>query len=121
MNVDLSMAVIHDREGIIELWYVTGIPDRFYPTKIVAEMAARQRFPDEDRETNYQRVLYKKFHRELDVSTYLVVFNQPISDAGDENGDRMYVMAVDVDHAIGIALRLNPTLTYNDIVDHMEV
>lgn len=43
----------------VELWYVIGLPGRLYPTKIVAEAAARQAFPvDRDR---YNRVYYKTF------------------------------------------------------------
>lgn len=53
--------------------------------------------------------------------TYLVVFNQPIEKPDDENGDRLYIAANSIEEAVGYALIANPTLTYNDIVDHMEV
>lgn len=56
-----------------------------------------------------------------DDPTYLIVFKQPISNAHVENVDRLYIEAHCIEEAVGIALMQNPTLTYNDILDHMEV
>lgn len=58
---------IPSREGAyseesVQLWFVVGIPKTYYPTKIVAETAARSTFPlDLD---PHRRVYYKTFHRE---------------------------------------------------------
>jgi hypothetical protein len=48
----------------VELWRVRGISERFYPTKMAAEMAARRYFPKDDMETNYGRLSYVRFHQE---------------------------------------------------------
>lgn len=42
----------------VQLWYVRGHADTFYPTKIVAEIAARYIYPGQD--TN-AHVMYKVF------------------------------------------------------------
>ena len=43
------------------LWFVRGIDNRLYPTKIVAEAAARRFFGNEDEITRYARITCKTF------------------------------------------------------------
>ena len=40
----------------VDLWYVVGIGGVYYGTKIQAEAAARQAFPDEDERRRYARI-----------------------------------------------------------------
>ncbi len=47
-----------------EMWYVFGIKDTYYATKMTAEAAARQAFPDEDPDKRYSRVYYKTMYYE---------------------------------------------------------
>jgi hypothetical protein len=42
----------------VELWYVQGMPNKYFPTKMVAEAIARRAFPDED---SYQRIFFRRF------------------------------------------------------------
>ena len=49
------------RQDSIQLWGVQGIVGRLYPTKMVAEIAARSRFPDEAESTRYARIFYKTY------------------------------------------------------------
>ena len=60
------------------------------------------------------------------VPTFLVVAKQEAKDrldwvSEDGNGDRAYLGAKSVEEAVGIFLMKNPRLSYNDILDHMEV
>ena len=48
----------------VEMWYVLGIKDTYYATKMAAEVAARQAFPDEDPDKRYGRVYYKTMYYE---------------------------------------------------------
>ena len=48
------------------LWFVRGIDNRLYPTKIVAEYAARRFFAGEDEITRYARITCKTF----DLATF---------------------------------------------------
>jgi len=50
----------------------------------------------------------------------VIVFKQPI-ETSDPNGDRLTLGASSIKEAVGIALMANPHLSYNDILDHMEV
>lgn len=50
-------------DGPVVLWFVQGIDNRWYPTKIVAEQAARITFPD-DPNCGYGRVYYRGFTEE---------------------------------------------------------
>lgn len=43
------------------MWYVMGIPQTWYDTKMCAERAARMEFPDEDPDKRYARVGYREF------------------------------------------------------------
>ena len=45
----------------VELWRVWEITGVYYPTKLLAEMAVRQRFPDEDPSARYARISYVRF------------------------------------------------------------
>ena len=49
----------------VDLWYVVGIGGVYYGTKIQAETAARQAFPDEDERRRYARIYYKRFYQEV--------------------------------------------------------
>lgn len=62
--VDVGVAQIHCRDGVVELWRVRGIDNTFYPTKIVAEQAAWARFPRDEMQANYGRISYARFHNE---------------------------------------------------------
>jgi hypothetical protein len=50
----------------VELWYVFGASG-MYPTKIVAEEAARLRFPHEDPDARYARIGYRTFILDTDA------------------------------------------------------
>lgn len=45
------------------LWGVRGIPDSLYPTKMVAEVAARQIFNGESESERYSRIYYCEFRK----------------------------------------------------------
>lgn len=48
--------------GQIQLWYLRGDKEGvYYPTKIVAEAAARLMFPTESESARYGRVFYRWF------------------------------------------------------------
>lgn len=47
----------------VDLWFVAGLPGFLYPTKIAAEVAARQAFPEESPEMRYSRIRSMKFYR----------------------------------------------------------
>ena len=49
----------------VVLWYVVGISGVYYGTKIQAEAAAREQFPDESESKRYARVFYKTFYMEV--------------------------------------------------------
>ena len=49
----------------VDLWYVVGIGGVYYGTKIQAEAAARQAFPEESEDKRYARVFYKRFYQEV--------------------------------------------------------
>jgi hypothetical protein len=58
--VALFEAEIQRRDSV-QLWGVQGLTKRLYPTKMVAEIAARARFPDEAESTRYARIFYKTY------------------------------------------------------------
>lgn len=45
------------------LWHVRGIP-QLYPTKIIAEAAARAAFPSEDPYVRYARIRSLRYYKE---------------------------------------------------------
>jgi len=49
----------------VKFWYVGGIPQVWYGSKIEAEKAARLAFPDEDADKRYSRVFFKTFYEEV--------------------------------------------------------
>ena len=49
----------------VDLWYVVGIGGVYYGTKIQAETAARQAFPDEGASRRYARIYFKRFYQEV--------------------------------------------------------
>lgn len=60
------------------------------------------------------------------TSSWLIVFKRGVvSRCGiltdDPNGDRVCIGAVTLEHALGTLMKTYPALTYDDIVDHMEV
>lgn len=55
---------LDDGMQCVELWYVTGIPGVYYPTKETAEIAARTVFPHEDPDRRYARIYYRNFYTE---------------------------------------------------------
>lgn len=63
MRATINEATIPDNGEEVELWFVWGIPKRLYPTKIVAEAAARETFPDESEGERYGRIFYRRFMR----------------------------------------------------------
>lgn len=68
MNVgDITIPAYGERIGpeCVVLWYLTGVPHRYYPTKIAAEAAAREHFPHEDIDQRYGRIFYREFFREV--------------------------------------------------------
>jgi hypothetical protein len=54
-------AIPQDDDGTLNLWQVRGMPQIWFPTKLVAEMAARHLFPGEDPDTRYGRIYFKVF------------------------------------------------------------
>jgi hypothetical protein len=45
----------------VDLWYVRGIEEHMFPTKLQAEAAARARWPNEDPHARYARIGYTKY------------------------------------------------------------
>lgn len=59
-----------------------------------------------------------------ETPTFLIVVNEDKAaflETSDPNGDRIAVGAVTIAEAVGKVLMDNPRLSYNDILDHMEV
>lgn len=57
-----------------------------------------------------------------ETPTWLIVFKSGRGlTTSDPNGDRVMVGAVTLDEALGMVLKDNPTLRYDDVLDHMEV
>jgi len=48
----------------VQLWHFTGAVGVYYPTKMAAEIAARQMFPDETEDKRYARISYSNFVKE---------------------------------------------------------
>lgn len=48
----------------VTLWRVTGIDGILFPTKMLAEIAARTTFPKDEMGTNYARLSYINFKQE---------------------------------------------------------
>ena len=48
----------------VNLWYVRGIPNVYFPTKIVAEAAARAAFGHSEND-HYSRVFFREFSCEI--------------------------------------------------------
>lgn len=61
-TLKLNEAVIHDKDEV-DLWGVQGVPGALYPTKAVAEVAARLAFPEQRPEQRYARLYSMKFYR----------------------------------------------------------
>ena len=53
-------AIREDGDKIVTLWYVRGMLP-LYPTKLVAEVAARASFPHEDEDVRYGRISYREY------------------------------------------------------------
>jgi hypothetical protein len=49
------------RSTSVELWHVGGMDGWLFPTKIVAEEAARLRFPHESPDARYARIGYATY------------------------------------------------------------
>lgn len=58
-----SQACVVSTDGVIEMWQVQGLKG-WYPSKLAAEVAARDAFPDEDCSTRYARLSFKRFVQE---------------------------------------------------------
>lgn len=59
-----------------------------------------------------------------ETPTYLIVVHQDkarLLATSDPNEDRIHVGAVTLAEAVGKVLMANPRLSYDDILDHMEV
>jgi len=63
-SLQTSDAVIFENDDEVELWYLTGVPRVYFPTKIAAEAWARERFPLESPDDRYARVFYARFIKE---------------------------------------------------------
>lgn len=61
-TLQVNEAVIPDKDEV-DLWGVRGIPGALYPTKAVAEVAARLAFPEQRPEQRYARLYSMKFYR----------------------------------------------------------
>ncbi len=57
---EVRIRATNDEGSEVELWYVRGLPN-YFPTKIVAEKAARLQFPYENW---YSRVYFARFVKE---------------------------------------------------------
>jgi hypothetical protein len=66
ISLGQAYTVVMDRDTLphVLIWYVQGIDTWVFPTKIVAEHAARISFPNEDPHTRYGRIFYRKFYQE---------------------------------------------------------
>lgn len=68
--VDIMLAEVpvqgrqSDFSMTVTLWRVTGIDGILFPTKMLAEIAARTTFPKDEMGTNYGRISYVRFHNE---------------------------------------------------------
>ena len=60
LNADWQEVQVR-KEDSVELWGFTG-GDQLYPTKMLAERAARIAFPDEDPYKRYARIFYRRYH-----------------------------------------------------------
>ena len=58
---------------------------------------------------------------EEDTASYLIVFKTEGLLTRDPRDDRICVGGLSLAEAIGRVLMANPSLTYNDVLDHMEV
>lgn len=63
-TVPLYDAYAFSSTGTVKLWGVQGRGGCFYPTKVAAEIAAREAFPNEDPFKRYARLYSKTFHQE---------------------------------------------------------
>lgn len=61
-SLSLNEVRIPDKDEV-DLWGVRGIPGALYPTKAVAEVAARLAFPEQRPEQRYARLYSMKFYR----------------------------------------------------------
>lgn len=55
---------MHVTDGLLQVWYVQGIDNYLFPTKFVAWRAARRHFPDDDPDTQYNRLYYRTISTE---------------------------------------------------------
>jgi hypothetical protein len=62
-RVPLSDTQIAAGGGTVDLWSVRSNDMSYYPTKVAAEIAARQMFPDEGEDERYGRIYYTTFMR----------------------------------------------------------
>lgn len=62
-RVPLSDTKIAAGGGTVDLWSFRSSDMNYYPTKIAAEIAARQMFPDESEDERYGRIYYTTFMR----------------------------------------------------------
>lgn len=68
--VDIMLAEVpvqgkqSDFSMTVTLWRVTGINGVLFPTKMLAEIAARATFPKDEMGTNYARLSYINFKQE---------------------------------------------------------
>lgn len=63
MTITLSETLMHATDTV-ELWFIRGDGTQFaYPTKYLAETAARFYFPHEDTPTRYARIYFVIYHR----------------------------------------------------------
>jgi hypothetical protein len=47
---------------VVALWYARGLPGQYWESKLDCEAAVRKAFPDEDPDTRYARVFYRRFY-----------------------------------------------------------
>ncbi len=60
----ISDIKIPETDNTVELWYVVGIEEHLYPTKIAAEVAVHSTFFHETSEQRYARIGYRRYVRE---------------------------------------------------------
>lgn len=63
---DARIRVDYDADGmVVTLWAVRGISGRLYPTRVAAELALRDSFPEEGFD-GYARIYSMTFTREME-------------------------------------------------------
>jgi len=62
VNISDTQIPPFDADGAVALWGIRGLPYR-WPSKMCAEMVARNAFPNEDADKRYARIFYELYER----------------------------------------------------------